>query len=326
MAGIQRRRGPNLVGLWGLLQPLADGLKLFSKEVLIPWNSNRKIFLYAPIVILTLSLLAWAVVPFGLYEQTEIILYHFYTNQTLLNSNNNPWKWITHFSILADIRAILLFLLAISSLNVYGIICAGWASHSKYAFLGALRAAAQMIAYEVSIGLTLLPTVALAGSFNFAEIVAEQEKTIWFIIPLLPCAIIFFISMLAETNRAPFDLVEAEAELVAGYNVEYSSMTFAMFFLAEYCNMILMSTILVTLFLGGWLAPLKCLTIAIIPFWFCIKIIIVCFLIVLTRAALPRYRYDQLMMLGWKQLLPITFGYFFLIMGILTVLEITPIQ
>ena len=306
MAAIQRRKGPNIVGFWGLLQPLADGLKLLVKEMIIPTKANPIIFVFAPMIILTLSLIGWSAIPFGLSKEIEmsdekyvVIQYIFYT------------------ATVANIKCGLLFLLAISSLNVYGIIIAGWASNSKYAFLGALRSAAQMISYEVSIGIVILPVILLAGSLNLTEIVYVQSVTGWFVFPLLPCAIIFLISMLAETNRAPFDLPEAEAELVAGYNVEYSSIIFAMFFLGEYSNMLLMSTLITLLFFGGWLPGCCLLSIFPASLIFSIKITIFCFLFVIVRAAFPRYRYDQLMNIGWKIFLPIATGFLLLIVGIL---------
>lgn len=280
MGAIQRRRGPNVVGFMGLLQALADGLKLFVKETTLPSNSNLVVFLIAPILAFTLSLISWAVIPF---------------------SKN---------LVIADINLGILYLFAISSLNVYGILLAGWSSNSKYAYLGALRSAAQMISYEISIGFIVLTTVLCAGSFNLSTIVLAQTKT-YFIIPLLPMFIIFYISMLAETNRHPFDLPEAEAELVSGYNVEYSAMTFALFFLAEYSNMLLMSSFAAILFLGGWLPLFNIFPLYLFPgsFWFSLKIAIGALFFIVTRATLPRYRYDQLMQLGWKSFLPLSLGY-----------------
>lgn len=285
MAAIQRRRGPNVVGIWGLLQPLADGLKALLKEVIIPRKSNKFIFLGAPLLTLILSLAGWIVIPFNMS------------------------------CFIADINLGLLYLFALSSLNVYSIIFAGWSSNSKYAFLGGLRSAAQMISYEVALGLIILPVVLCAGSFNLNDIVINQKGT-WYLLPLLPLAIIFFISSLAETNRAPFDLPEAEAELVAGYNVEYSSITFAMFFLGEYSNMLIMCCLNSILFLGGWLAPFDFLTFIPETFWFAIKITIYSFIFVWIRAAFPRFRYDQLMNLGWKIFLPITLAYFIFVSGV----------
>jgi len=288
MGAIQRRRGPNVIGFIGLLQPLADGLKLFAKETTLPISANTGVFLLAPGLSFVLSLMGWAVIPFA------------------------------EGVVICDLNLGILYLFAISALNVYGILFAGWASNSKYAFLGALRSAAQMISYEISIGFTVLSVVICAGSFNLNTIVLAQKK-IWFIFPLLPVFIIFYISMLAETNRHPFDLPEAEAELVSGYNVEYSSMTFALFFLGEYANMLLMSTFSAILFLGGWLPPFTELLISIIPgtIWLCLKIILGVVFFIVTRATLPRYRYDQLMYLGWKCFLPLTLGYLLFTVGIL---------
>lgn len=306
MASIQRRMGPNVEGgPFGILQPLADGLKLFIKELIIPGRANIFIFLLAPILIFTLSIMGWSVIPF----------YTNYIFTNLLFIENSIFTSIKSFWV-SDINYGILFLLAISSLNVYGIILGGWASNSKYAFLGALRSAAQMISYEVSIGLTLLPVLLLVGSLNLMDIILIQENTIWFIFPLFPCAIIFFISMLAETNRAPFDLPEAEAELVAGYNVEYGSMAFALFFLGEYSSMLLMASFLVILFFGGWLMPFIIFSnycSFIYPLIFAIKITFFAFCYILVRAAFPRYRYDQLMDIGWKIFLPITLGFLILI-------------
>lgn len=288
MGSIQRRRGPNVVGYIGLLQPLADGLKLFAKETTLPTSANTGIFLLAPSLSFVLSLLGWAVIPFS-----EGIVF-------------------------CDINLGILYLFAISSLNVYGILFAGWSSNSKYAYLGALRSAAQMISYEISIGFTVLNVAICAGSFNLSTIVLAQKK-IWFIVPLLPIFFIFYISMLAETNRHPFDLPEAEAELVSGYNVEYSAMTFALFFLGEYANMLLMSTFSTILFLGGWLPPFNIFICNIIPgpIWLSLKILIGVVFFIVTRATLPRYRYDQLMFLGWKCFLPLSIGYLLLTASIL---------
>lgn len=302
MAAVQRRKGPDIVGPYGLLQPLADGLKLLVKELVLPTRANSIIFLVAPVLILTLSLISWSIIPFG---------------QTATGYDGAS---ISRTAI-ANIHCGVLFLLAISSLNVYGIIVAGWASNSKYAFLGSLRSAAQMISYEVSIGLAILPVIVLAGSLNLSEIVYIQSVTIWFLLPLMPSAIIFFISMLAETNRSPFDLPEAEAELVAGYNVEYSSITFAMFFLGEYSNMLLMSATITLLFLGGWGLPLVGTAFVGASFVMSCKIAIFCFLFILVRAAFPRYRYDQLMVIGWKILLPITTAYLLFVVAFLISLD-----
>lgn len=320
MASIQRRKGPNYVGIWGLLQPVADGAKLVFKELLIPTRSDSYIFLVAPIMILVLSMLNWSIIPtnidvfsvtVGSIESNLILTY---ANRLLPNIKT---------SSVADISYGLLMILAISGFNVYGIIIAGWSSNSKYAFLGALRSAAQMISYEVSLGLLLLPVISLAGSLNFTDIVMAQSNTGWFVLPLLPCAIMFFISMLAETNRTPFDLPEAEAELVAGYNVEYSSIIFAMFFLGEYTNMLLMATIIVLLFFGGWLPIISIL--GFMPgFWLSIKVIIFCFFYILVRATLPRYRYDQLMEIGWKLFLPLSLGYLLFVVGVLFSFDALP--
>lgn len=288
MGAMQRRRGPNVVGYIGLLQPLADGLKLFVKETTLPTSANKSIFLVAPAFSFILSLVGWAVIPFA------------------------------EGAVLCDLNLGVLFLLAVSSLNVYGIVFAGWSSNSKYAYLGALRSAAQMISYELSIGFTVLNVAVCAGSFNLSTIVISQQK-VWFIFPLFPIFIIFYISMLAETNRHPFDLPEAEAELVSGYNVEYSAMTFALFFLGEYANMLIMSAFSAILFMGGWLPPLNFFLFYLIPgaVWFGIKISIGVVFFIINRAALPRYRYDQLMYLGWKCFLPLALGYFILTIGIL---------
>ena len=288
MGSIQRRRGPNVIGYLGLLQPLADGLKLFAKETILPSNANTFIFLLAPILTFVLSLLGWAVIPFG------------------------------DGIVLSDINVGLLYLFAVSSLSVYGILLSGWASNSKYAFLGSIRSAAQMISYEVSIGFIVVTVVLCAGSFNLSEITLAQ-KNVWYIFPLLPMFFLFVVSALAETNRHPFDLPEAEAELVSGYNVEYSAMGFALFFLGEYANMLLMGSLISTLFLGGWLPPFSIIPFTFLPgpVWLALKI---CFFVVLfswIRAALPRYRYDQLMELGWKTFLPLSLGWMLLTASIL---------
>ncbi len=280
IAAMQLRKGPNVVGPFGLLQPLADGLKLMLKEVIIPDHSNKVLFFLAPIITFVLALIGWAVIPFS------------------------------DKMVLANINVGVTYILASSSLGVYGIIIAGWASNSKYAFLGAIRSSAQMISYEVSIGLIIISVVLLTGSLNLSEIVLAQ-KNHWFILPCFPMFILFFISALAETNRHPFDLPEAEAELVAGYNVEYSSMPFSMFFLGEYANMILICASATILFLGGWLPPFDIAIFNIIPglIWFLLKILILLFCFIWVRATLPRYRYDQLMRLGWKVFLPFSLAW-----------------
>ena len=295
LGAIQRRKGPNVVGVFGLLQPLADGLKLLLKETIIPSNANTIIFILAPIITFLLALLGWAVIPFG------------------------------EGMVFADLNVGILYLFAISSLGVYGIICAGWASNSKYAFLGALRSAAQMVSYEVSMGVIIICVLLCVGSLNLSSIVLAQEK-VWFCIPLFPMFIMFFISCLAETNRHPFDLPEAEAELVSGYNVEYSAMGFALFFLGEYANMLLMSGMTVILFLGGWLPPFDIIPFTWIPgpLWFGLKIIIFVIFFIWARAAFPRYRYDQLMRLGWKVFLPLSLGWLFLTAGTLISFNILP--
>ena len=288
MGSIQRRRGPNVIGFLGLLQPLADGLKLFVKETIFPSNSNIYLFILAPLLTFILSLIGWAVIP------------------------------LSETVVVSDLNLGVLYLFAISSLSVYGIILAGWSSNSKYPFLGSLRSAAQMISYEVSIGFIIVNICVCVGSFNLSTIVLSQDK-IWFLIPLFPMFVLFYISMLAETNRHPFDLPEAEAELVSGYNVEYSAMTFALFFLGEYANMLLMSAFSSILFLGGWLPLLNITPLNLLPgsFWLSIKILIGVTFFILTRAALPRYRYDQLMYIGWKSFLPLSLGYLLFTVGVL---------
>jgi len=295
LGSIQRRRGPNVVGILGVLQPLADGLKLLLKETIIPTKANIFMFVLAPLLSLTLSFVSWAVIPFD--------------------------KGIVY----SDINLGILYIFAISSLSVYGIIISGWSSNSKYAFLGSLRAAAQMISYEVSIGLIIICILLCTGSLNLTEIVLSQQN-IWFIIPLFPLFLIFFISGLAETNRPPFDLPEAEGELVAGYNVEYSAMGFAMFFLGEYGNMILMSSLSTLLFLGGWIAPFELDAIIAVPgvIWFALKVLVMVYLFILARATYPRYRYDQLMQLGWKVFLPLSIGFVLFISGLLIGFDCLP--
>ena len=293
IGAMQQRRGPNVVGPFGLLQPIADGLKLFLKETIIPSSANRGVFLLAPCVTFILALVAWAVIPFD--EQM----------------------------VLADINVGILYLFAISSLGVYGILMAGWASNSRYAFLGAMRSAAQMVSYEVSMGFIIITVLMCVGSLNLSDIVLAQKGNYgmlnWYVFPLFPMFVIFFISTLAETNRHPFDLPEAEAELVAGYNVEYSAMTFALFFLGEYANMILMSAMTVILFLGGWLPPVDIAPFNLVPgpLWFAAKICFVLFLFLWVRATFPRYRYDQLMRLGWKIFLPLSLIWVVITAGVL---------
>jgi NADH-quinone oxidoreductase subunit H len=282
IGAMQLRKGPNVVGPFGLLQPLADGLKLFTKETIFPSGANRWLFIGAPMLTFILALVAWAVVPFGMTDDGKPL-------------------------VLANINVGILYLFAISSLGVYGIIVAGWASNSKYAFLGAMRSAAQMVSYEVSMGFVIVTVLLMVGSMNVTDIVLAQKDG-WFMIPLFPMFIVFFISTLAETNRAPFDLPEGESELVAGYFVEYSSMSFALFFLGEYANMILMAGMTTILFMGGWLPPLDIPLLTAIPgiVWFVLKIIFILFCFIWVRATFPRYRYDQLMRLGWKVFLPLS--------------------
>ena len=285
---MQLRKGPNVVGPFGMFQPFADALKLMAKETILPAGANKVVFLFAPMLTFILSLVAWAVIPFG------------------------------EGLVIADINVGILYLFAVSSLGVYGVIMAGWASNSKYAFLGALRSAAQMVSYEVSMGLVIINVLLCAGSLNLSDIV-EAQRDMWFALPLLPMFVVFFISTLAETNRAPFDLPEGESELVAGYFVEYSSMPFALFFLGEYANMILMSSMTVILFLGGWFPPFDIWPLNMIPgpLWFILKIMLLLFVFLWVRATTPRYRYDQLMRLGWKIFLPFSLIYVVLTAGYL---------
>lgn len=288
MGIIQRRKGPNVIGFVGLLQPLADGLKLFVKETILPSNSNLTVFLVAPMITFILSLIGWAVIP------------------------------LSESIVLSDINIGIIYLFAVSSLSVFGIITAGWSSNSKYPFLGALRSAAQMISYEVSIGFVIATVALCSGSFNLSTVVLTQ-KSIWYFVPLMPMFLIFLVSMLAETNRHPFDLPEAEAELVSGYNVEYSAMTFALFFLGEYANMLLMSSLASTLFLGGWLPMVDIIPFVLIPgaVWFSFKVVLGVIFFIMMRALLPRFRYDQLMFIGWKCFLPLSLGYLILTSSIL---------
>ena len=286
LSTIQRRKGPNVVGIFGLLQPLADGLKLFTKETVLPSNSDVVLFILAPILSFLLSIINWAVIPFGFGMSY------------------------------CEINISILYLLAISSLSIYGVIIAGWSSNSKYSFLGALRSTAQMISYELTIGFSILTVVLCSGSLNLIDIVYAQ-KNVWFMIPLFPLFIIFCISILAETNRHPFDLPEAEAELVSGYNTEYSAMGFALFFLGEYANMLLMSILTSLLFLGGWFSIFNFSKITYFSFFLSLKIVFFVIFFILARAILPRYRYDQLMSLGWKIFLPFTISWLVLTASIL---------
>ncbi len=295
LGAMQRRQGPMTVGPFGLLQPIADGIKLLSKETIIPSQANGPVFVLAPMILFTLALIAWSVIP------------------------------VDAQLVLADINVGILYLFAVSSMGVYGVIMAGWASNSKYAFLGGLRSASQMVSYEVSMGLVIVCVLLCAGSLNLSEIILA-DRPLWMQILLFPMFIVFLVSILAETNRAPFDLPEGESEITGGFMVEYSAMTFALFFLGEYANMILMSAMTVVLFLGGWLPPFGIEMLAVIPgvIWFILKTCLVMFFFLWTRATFPRYRYDQLMRLGWKIFLPFTLLWVVVVSGTLLYFDALP--
>lgn len=295
MGAMQMRQGPQTVGPFGLLQPIADGVKLLSKETIIPSQANGPVFVIAPMLTFTLALVAWAVIP------------------------------VSAKLVLADINVGILYLFAISSMGVYGVIMAGWASNSKYAFLGGLRSASQMVSYEVSMGLIIVCVLLCVGSLNLSEIVLA-DRPVWVQIMLLPMFVVFLVSILAETNRAPFDLPEGESEITGGFMVEYSAMTFALFFLGEYANMILMSAMTVILFMGGWLPPFGIEALAVVPgpIWFALKTFLIMFFFVWARATFPRYRYDQLMRLGWKVFLPFTLLWVVVVSGALLYFDALP--
>ncbi len=300
IGAMQLRKGPNVVGPFGLLQPIADGLKLFLKETIIPTGANRAVFILAPCLTLILALIAWSVIPFSAGM------------------------------VLADLNVGVLFIFAVSSLGVYGVLMAGWASNSLYAFLGSLRSAAQMISYELAMGFAMITVLMCVGSLNLSDVVMAQKGDYgifnWYVFPLFPMAVIFFIATVAETNRHPFDLPEAESELVSGFNVEYSAMTFALFFLGEYANMIMMSAMTSILFLGGWLPPFDIAPFNWLPgpLWLALKIAFCLFVFIWLRASFPRYRYDQLMRLGWKVFLPLTLAGVFVVAGILVAFDLAP--